>query len=94
MKDRGLTPSFEDVIEGLERARLGETDRSKIARHIDEEVIDTERAVQYIEDSCRRRMKEITKEAVLTWMKATFDTMARDKNGEPIQCQNSGSDKI
>lgn len=87
MKDRGLNPTFEDVLVGLDRARTG--DRSDTFGN-KVEIIDGDRSIRCIEDVCRRRIhdEEQAWEEMRTGLFSGSGDMARDKTGAPIQCQN------
>lgn len=54
MKDRGLNPTFDDVLVGLERARNGrEVKRDGVSLKI--EKIEEEEALRCVEDAFRKR---------------------------------------
>lgn len=82
IKDRGLNPTFEDVIAGIDAAL-----------HLQKGGDDAEESelIRHIEDACRKRNAENEK-ALKTLrergMAAYSDFILRDKTGQPVQLQN------
>jgi len=89
MQDRGLNPTFDDVLVGLAKAREG---GSETPSHLG--TIDEQEALQRIEEVTRKRQAK----NALMWdaLKALapslsgFGDVLRDERGEPVQCQNRG----
>ncbi len=89
IKDRGLCPTFEDVLIGLKAA----------LDHTGSEDSEERQAIYAIETACRKRQVDKSKRWKIGWGKTvtiapgwhvdrTGDTILRDKTGHPVQPQN------
>lgn len=95
IQDRGLNPTFNDLLDALDKARGAGSD-------VNFQKCDEHDVIRYLEDACRRREAEAERDLkeladILdenrvrgTSILSTMGTVMLDKMGHPVQCQNLG----